>query len=296
MKALKYFALMMIGLCLITACSDDNGDGGEGDGVDTVLFHEFTGYIYVSSQYFGKTYYGNDAKFSVWTAGDQYIVKFSDPVWGDAQFGYVQFGENLQGTGNIKFNYMNYNGTYPAILKGTTLAPVIEIPSVMKGCTIYFHAGEASMADVVAGTYSGTNTVVVGGAYTYTANMAYTIKANPDSTITIEVPEYKLNNTIMGNLTLGAYTISNIAYDKKTETFHHVYGEDGLAQHFKAVNVDENGKEINPPTMDQLYSFAPNSQIILEPVPGGGIKVENSFQLGKMPFPIVATFEKKVMK
>ena len=39
MKALKYFALMMIGLCLITACSDDNGDGGEGDGVDTVLFH-----------------------------------------------------------------------------------------------------------------------------------------------------------------------------------------------------------------------------------------------------------------
>lgn len=285
MKALKYFILTMVALCLTTACSD--GDGGrDEEGVDTILFHEFDGYIYVSSQYFGETYYGNDAKLSIWTAGDQYIVTFADPIWGNAKFGYVQFGDKLQGTGSIKFSYMNYNGTYPAILKGSTLAPVIEIPSVMNGCTISFHAGKASMADVVAGTYSGKNTVVVGGTYTYTTDIAYTIKANPDSTINIEVPEYKLNNTIMGNLTLGAYTISNVKYDEETETFHHVYGEDGLTQYFKAE--DKDGR----PTMDQLYSFAPTSSIVLEPVPGGGMKITNSFQLGRMPFPIVATFER----
>ena len=285
MKALKYFILTMVALCLTTACSDGNG-GRDEEFVDTILFHEFDGYIYVSSQYFGETYYGNDAKLSVWTAGEQFIVTFSDPLWGDAKFGYVQFGDKLQGSGSIKLNYMGNNGTYPAILKGTTLAPVIDIPYVMDGTTISFHAGKASMADVVAGTYSGKNTVVVGGTYTYTTDMDYTIKANPDSTINIEVPEYKLSNTIMGNLTLGAYTISNVKYDEETETFHHVYGGDSLTQYFKAE--DENGR----PTMNQLYSFAPTSNIVLEPVPGGGMKITNSFQLGKMPFPIVATFER----
>lgn len=145
---------------------------------------------------------------------------------------------------------------------------------------------QPSPAERMAGTYTGTNSVVVAGQ-TYEADIEYKIVANADSTISVAVPAYTLENTMMGNLALGAYTISNIPYNVSAGTFSKVYGADGLSQQFKAVRV-VNGVEQT--TMDDFYSFDPSSTITIQRSGSAGLGVANSFKLGKMPFDIVANF------
>lgn len=145
---------------------------------------------------------------------------------------------------------------------------------------------QPSPAERVAGTYKGVNSVVVAGQ-TYTADIEYKILANADSTISVVVPEYSLQGTVMGNLTLGAYTISHIPYDASKNTFSKVYGADGLSQQFKAVRVVDG---VEQTTMDAVYSFDASSSIDVRRSGSAELKVGNSFKLGKMPFDIVANF------
>lgn len=152
----------------------------------------------------------------------------------------------------------------------------------------------ASEAEKIAGAYNGTNEVVVAASpsskETYTADIEYKITANKNNTINVVVPTYSLDNTVMGNLTLGTHVISNIPYDAASGSFTKVYGTDGLTMQFKAVRVN-NGVEI--PVFDKAYSFTDNSTITVKKT-NEGLKVANSFQLGSMPFPIVANFTSSI--
>lgn len=138
-------------------------------------------------------------------------------------------------------------------------------------------------ADEVAGTYTGKNSVTVGGQFTYTADISVSITANADGTVNFTWPQYSLSGTVMGNLTLGSYTVSNMAYDKDKGGFYKDYSNDGVTMHFVAVN---NGTT----TMDKDYELLPTSTILVK-VTETGISVENPFKLGAMPLPISASFE-----
>ena len=150
---------------------------------------------------------------------------------------------------------------------------------------------EESMASEYAGSYKGGNSVVVGGMFTYSADgVTYVITANGDGTVNLQVPEYKLTGTVMGDLTLGAYTISNIPFDETNNGFYRDYasadGTDGLKMHFTAV---QNGNT----TMNSDYEFKNPSNVLIEKT-ADGLKITNSFIMGSMPFPIVATFTQSV--
>ena len=135
----------------------------------------------------------------------------------------------------------------------------------------------------MAGTYTGTNTLTVGGMYDYSTTISAVIAENPDGTIDFTWPEYNLDNTMMGNLTLGAYTISNIPYDESKGGYYLDYSEAGLKQHFKAQNGET-------PTFDNDYVLGTGSTILIEKT-DTGIKVTNPFKLGAMPLSISASFE-----
>ena len=106
-----------------------------------------------------------------------------------------------------------------------------------------------------------------------------------DGTINIFVPEFTLEKTLMGDVTMGSYTISNVAWDEKKGSFYRDYSEDGLSFHMTA---DNNGTT----TIDSDYTFNKDNVVSIEAQPTeGGIKIINNFQPGAMPFPIVATFE-----
>mgnify|MGYP006895913413 CR=1 FL=1 len=101
----------------------------------------------------------------------------------------------------------------------------------------------------------------------------------------VEVPFYTLDNTVMGNLSLGKYVVKGLEYDEAKGGFYRDYANDGLSFHFTAVNGDKK-------TMDGNYTF--NSEVpnnILVKYNGTTVEqIVNTFQMGTMPMGIVSTF------
>ncbi len=261
--------------------------GVEEEQVDTTLFHAFNGYIIVSSAYFTDSYYGDQAKLGVYkTSKGEYIVTFSDPVWGEAFFGHVSVGRTLEATGTIKMaNPRGGNATeYEASLSGPMTTPVITIPSVMGGTSITFHVGEAPMALQVSGRHKGNVSVLVGGQFGpyVSTNVTYSIQANADGTINITIPEYALEGTVMGDLTLGSYTVKNVAWNEERAAFYRDYAADELSMHLTAVKDGAT-------TMDSDYTFTALGNIEVKK-DGQNLTIVNNFQPGRMPFPVEATF------
>ena len=135
----------------------------------------------------------------------------------------------------------------------------------------------------IAGTYTGVNSVTVGGQFTYTATISPVIAENADGTINLTWPEFSLPGTIMGDLTLGSYTIPNIPYDGAKGAYYLDYSDKGIKMHLKTVS---NGAT----TMDQDYVLGTGSTVTIERS-STGIKITNPIKPGAMPFPIVAKFE-----
>ncbi|MFG6386284.1 MAG: calycin-like domain-containing protein [Muribaculaceae bacterium] len=142
---------------------------------------------------------------------------------------------------------------------------------------------ELSVLDQFAGVYTGTQTLTVAGAYNYSTSLTYTLTAAEDGTLTVSIPSYSLEGTMMGDLTLGELTIQGLAYDEEKGGFYRMYANDGLVQHFKAVN---GGATV----FDNDYALGGESSILIT-LTEGGIHVENPFKLGAMPLPLAATYD-----
>ena len=146
-----------------------------------------------------------------------------------------------------------------------------------------FDVAEASVTEGYVGSFSGRMSVVVGGMFTYETDITLNITEGENSTLDVAIPQYQLENTVMGNLTLGEYTIKGLAYDEAKGAFYRLYGADGLSEYFKA---ESDGTV----TMDKVYDFKESSEITITKT-ATGVNIVNSFQLGAMPFPIVATLD-----
>lgn len=133
-------------------------------------------------------------------------------------------------------------------------------------------------------------TVNVGGMFPYSCeNVTYNVNKYMDGDVQkvdVEVPTYTLDNTVMGNLTLGTYTVKGLTYDEEKGGFFRDYKEDGLSFHFTA---EQNGNK----TMDGDYEFnAQKDNNILVKYNGSKITdIVNTFQMGAMPFGIVSNFK-----
>lgn len=131
--------------------------------------------------------------------------------------------------------------------------------------------------------------VNVGGMFPYAKeSVTYNVRKYMDGDVQkvdVEVPAYTLDNTVMGNLTLGTYTVKGLTYDEEKGGFYRDYKEDGLSFHFTA---EQNGNK----TMDGDYEFnAQKDNNILVKYNGSKITdIVNTFQMGAMPFGIVTSF------
>lgn len=132
--------------------------------------------------------------------------------------------------------------------------------------------------------------VNVGGMFPYAnESVTYNVRKYMDGDVQkvdVEVPTYTLDNTVMGNLTLGTYTVKGLVYDEEKGGFYRDYKNDGLSFHFIAEN---DGNK----TMDGDYEFnAQKDNNILVKYNGSKITdIVNTFQMGAMPFGIVSNFQ-----
>lgn len=287
---------MLVSLLSMTACSNDDDDTPKLI-IDPV--EGLRGYIFVSSGFgfFTDSYYGDNARLSIRKENDQWTVLFDDPQWGHATFENVKidmphFSYVASGTGTLvmKDPHSGTESSYDATISGDVTNPTITAQiGKMGAVTIQFFAGPASTACQLHGNYKGINSVIVGTPMTgtfgpYTTDITCKVTANPDATLNVEIPEYVLNETAIGNLTLGTVTIKGVYYDQANDCFFRPYGElDELTMHFKAEGGMMNS-DIDAP-------FTEDSKIEVTNTETGSIKIINTFKVGSMPFPIVATFE-----
>lgn len=210
------------------------------------------------------------AKFAM---GDNHVVTFADQT----------FESKVTVAGEEK------------TVTGTSLSGTYNMADNSFALTVVFKYGKMplSMTYNVKGYYvkavSNAIAVTVGGAYTYNNdNVTYNVRRYMDGDVEkldVEVPSYSLANTIMGDLTLGKYTVKGLVYDAEQGGFYRDYKNDGLSFHFKA---EKDGTT----TMDKDYDFNPEKDNnILVKYEGTTIaSIVNTFQMGAMPFGIVSVF------
>lgn len=132
-------------------------------------------------------------------------------------------------------------------------------------------------------------TVNVGGMFPYAnEGVTYNVRKYMDGDVQkvdVEVPTYTLDNTLMGNLTLGTYTVKGLTYDEEKGGFYRDYKNDGLSFHFTA---EKDGNK----SMDGEYGFntAKDNNILVKYDGSKIADIVNTFQMGAMPFGIVSSF------
>ena len=131
--------------------------------------------------------------------------------------------------------------------------------------------------------------VNVGGMFPYAnESVTYNVRKYMDGDVQkvdVEVPTYTLDNTVMGNLTLGTYTVKGLTYDEEKGGFYRDYKNDGLKFHFIA---EKDGNK----TMNGEYEFntAKDNNILVKYNGSKITDIVNTFQMGAMPFGIVSSF------
>lgn len=180
-------------------------------------------------------------------------------------------------------------------ITGSSLSGTYNMADNSLSLTVVFQYGKMpmSMTYSVKGYYvkavSNPIVVTVGGQFTYNNdNVTYELRRYKDGKtdkLDVTVPSYTLANTIMGNLTLGSYTVKGLVYDEAQGGYYRDYKNDGLKFHFTAV---QGGKT----TMDKDYDFATDKDNnILVKYEGNNVSsIVNTFQVGTMPFGIVSVF------
>lgn len=140
-------------------------------------------------------------------------------------------------------------------------------------------------AEKAAGIYTGTDKVIINNnsEWTYTSSADYTITTNADGTINLTIGTETYENTVVGDITQGAFTIKNIPYDAKTLSFTKDYAADNISAHVKMV---KDGNILK----DDDYTI-PSGTITVTTQADGSIKVTNKqYTYGKMPFKMDAEF------
>ena len=258
------------------------------------LIHEFTGYLTVKNRVLDNVRFDTGTKIKVLQDGTKFLAEFSDAQWGTGSFVITMDNHVINGTGKIKIANPRAGGAveeYDATMSGSMREIKISVPSLMGGTDITWHYAKASAASKVAGSYTGTTSLeVVGMPGSYTSpTVEYKVTANEDGSINVTASEEKYTGVPMvGNLTIGTYTVKNLAYDKATNSFSRDYSSDDLKVYLKS--------EGGIMSLNNNYAFESPSKIIVKLDENGTLTITNRYKLKRMPMSISATYTGKKAK
>ena len=208
------------------------------------------------------------------TMGDNHVINFADQT----------FASKVTVDGNEKsITGSSLSGTYNKADNSLTLKVVFQYGSMPFSTTYNIKAYYVK-------TVSSPITVNVGGAINYAnKNVSYDVRKYMDGDVQkvdVEISTYTLENTVMGNLTLGTYTVKGLTYDESKGGFYRDYKDAGLKFHFTAENGGNK-------TMDGDYSFnnTKDNNILVKYSGNNITDIVNRFQMGAMPFAIESKFD-----
>lgn len=211
---------------------------------------------------------------AAFTKGDNHVISFADQTFASK---VTVDGKEKSITGS------SLSGTYNMADNSLTLKVVFQYGSMPFSTTYNIKAYYVK-------TVSSPITVNVGGAFKYgNKNVSYDVRKYMDGDVQkldVEISTYTLENTVMGNLTLGTYTVKGLTYDESKGGFYRDYKDDGLKFHFTAENGGNK-------TMDGDYSFnnTKDNNILVKYSGNNITDIVNRFQMGAMPFAIESKFD-----
>ena len=208
------------------------------------------------------------------TMGDNHVINFADQP----------FASKVTVDGNEKvITGSSLSGTYNMADNSLTLKAVFKYGFMPFAMTYNIKAYYVK-------TVSSPITVNVGGAFNYAnKSVSYDVRKYMDGDVQkldVKISTYTLENTVMGNLTLGTYTVKGLTYDESKGGFYRDYKDDNLTFHFTAENGGNK-------TMDGDYSFnnTKDNNILVKYSGNNITDIVNTFQMGAMPFAIVSKFD-----
>ena len=251
----------------------------------TLLFAAFTAASMSAQQHTPMSFVGaSNAKVSTMDVNNE-----SDTI---------QFKMNGMTSGDITLPEMKGMAAIPSFtIKGATFTMganhVVEFPSQEFSATFTYGSMPFPITYTVKGYYvkpvTDAISVCIGSAYTYTnSSVTYNVRKYKDGDVEkvdVAVPAYTLDNTLIGNLSLGAYTVKGLVYDSEQGGFYRDYKDDGLTFHFSAEkdgNTTING--------DYVFNSKKDNNILVKYDGTKVTSIINKFQMGAMPFDIVSTF------
>ncbi len=158
------------------------------------------------------------------------------------------------------------------------------IKKILFSLLFLLSAANISKAQTVAdGTTEYTGEVVVHVDKNYSCpNVIYTITKNNDGTIDLVLPEFTLEKTTIGTISVGSYTVKNISFNNTEKKYFRDYTSDGLSMHLTVSGAIMN--------IDGDYAIEKTGNISVTISNDGQATIVNNFQPGKMPFLITSTF------
>ncbi len=128
--------------------------------------------------------------------------------------------------------------------------------------------------------------VVIGGNFSYSApSVTYSTRLYKDGEETkmdVQVPSYTLEGTMIGDLTIGGYTVQGLAMDAEKGGYYRDYSKDGLTMYFSNGAAITGDYPLNNEVENILVKMNERGTAIAS--------VVNNFKPGKMPFEITSTF------
>lgn len=208
--------------------------------------------------------------------GTTFTGGYAGVTWPEQDYN-VNVGEESV-TGKLSGTFTHANNIYELKLKlAFTYSLIDKIAAPVKVLLVYeidgFYLKDTSGkldVNVAGGTYSAPSVTFWTRTYT-----------DGDATkVDVQVPAYTLENTPMGNISVGGYTVQGLTWDETLEAYNKDYSNDGLSLYFS------NGSSL---TGD--YPLNKAGQKITVKFNGTSVSsLVNTFQPGNMPFVIISTF------
>ena len=208
--------------------------------------------------------------------GTTFTGGYGGVTWPEQDY-KVNVGEESV-TGKLSGTFTHANNIYELKLKlAFTYSLIDKIATPVKVLLEYeidgFYLKDTSGkldVNVAGGTYSAPSVTFWTRTYT-----------DGDATkVDVQVPAYVLEGTLMGNISVGGYTVQGLTWDETLEAYNKDYSNDGLSLYFS------NGSSITG-----IYPLSKPGQKITVKFNGTSVSsLVNTFQPGNMPFVIISTF------
>lgn len=245
MKLKNFLAMTAIALCAV-ACSDDD---------ETMVNYAqnvtgtYNGYTVANSAYFQNMAAVGQSVTITAASENKVNISYTGGAWGEfaiTDADVTLSGETyaISGSGKTVMGHAGSSSEYDCTVKATLRSDktidsfLFSVPSVMGGLTIDLREGDAPAALMIAGTYTGTLDLSVGGNASgsveeETVTIAY---VEEDGTAAMTLKGFQAMESEMGDIEITGVNVTTTDYSTYT-----VSGEVNAQTSFGAGNITVTG-------------------------------------------------------